>query len=59
MSVQEQEVGSVGVEISVNVILLGHRCLFSVVKKPDERMGRRQRGQFDVIARTAPVDQPI
>lgn len=59
MSVQKQEVGSVGVKVGVNVVLLCHRRFLSVVKKPDERMRRRQGGHFDVIARTAPIDQTI
>ena len=44
VSVQKQEVGSVGVEIRMNVVLLCHRRSLSVVKKPDERMRRRQGG---------------
>lgn len=43
----------------MDVVLLCHRRSLSVVKKPDERMWRRQRRHFDVIARTAPVDEPI
>lgn len=59
MSVQKQEVGAVGVKVGVNVVLLCHRRSLSIVKEPDERMWRRQHRHFDVITRTAPVDEPI
>ena len=59
MSIEEVKLSASAVQVGMHVIMLGHRCFFSIVKKPYGGRGGGDTAYLNLISSSRSIDMGV